>query len=121
MICFYHRADLDGKCSGAIIKQKYPKCKMVGVDYGDDIDELLKMPETGEEVYMVDFCFEPFEYMEILNTHCHFHWIDHHKSAMDEYEKSSLPLLGIREIGVSGAELTWEYINPGKRMPLSVF
>lgn len=36
MKCFYHSSDLDGHCSGVIIKQKYPKCEMIGINYGQD-------------------------------------------------------------------------------------
>jgi hypothetical protein len=50
---FYHSADLDGHCSGAIIKQKYPDCEMIGINYGETID--YSRIETGETVFMVDF------------------------------------------------------------------
>lgn len=33
-ICFYHSADLDGVCSGAIVKHFVPDCELVGYDYG---------------------------------------------------------------------------------------
>ena len=35
MKCFYHSADLDGQCSGAIVKLARPDCELVGIDYGD--------------------------------------------------------------------------------------
>lgn len=38
MYCFYHSKDLDGKCSGAIVKYKFPDCNMIGIDYGDKFD-----------------------------------------------------------------------------------
>jgi hypothetical protein len=34
-ICFYHKADLDGVCSGAIVKHFVPECELYGFDYGD--------------------------------------------------------------------------------------
>ena len=33
-ICFYHSADLDGVCSGAIVKHFVPDVELVGYDYG---------------------------------------------------------------------------------------
>jgi hypothetical protein len=36
MICFYHSADLDGHCSGAIIKKVHPECELIGINYGDE-------------------------------------------------------------------------------------
>jgi len=35
MKCFYHSVDLDGHCSGAIVKRAYPDCEMIGINYGD--------------------------------------------------------------------------------------
>jgi len=53
MKCFYHSSDLDGHCSGAIVKQEYADCEMIGIDYGN------KFPwdsiEIRETVFMVDF------------------------------------------------------------------
>lgn len=121
MICFFHRADLDGQCSGAIIKDSYPRCRMIGVDYGDNIDELLSKADSNEEVFVVDFCFEPFSRMEALNEKCKLTWIDHHKSAISAYEESDSQISGIRDVGVSAAELTWGFLSPKSVMPLSVY
>lgn len=35
-ICFYHKADLDGVCSAAIVKHFVPECELYGIDYGDE-------------------------------------------------------------------------------------
>lgn len=32
---FYHSADLDGFCSGAIIKYSFPECELIPINYGD--------------------------------------------------------------------------------------
>lgn len=79
MFCFYHSADLDGLCSGAIVKHKYPDCTLIGINYGDEIDlDLVK----GEVVYMVDISLQPFEKMLKLADHCTLTWIDHHSTAI---------------------------------------
>ena len=73
MKCFYHRADMDGRCSGAIVKMEYPKCEMIGINYGDVFP--WESIQQGEVVYMVDFCLQPFEDMERLNSLCELIWV----------------------------------------------
>lgn len=109
MKCFYHSADLDGHCSGAIIKNLHPECEMIGINYGQEFpfDTVAK----DEIVYMVDFCLQPFDLMEKLNSICQLIWIDHHKTAIDEaYDKGFIARGGqlIRD-GMAGCELVWEY------------
>lgn len=122
MKCFYHSADLDGHCSGAIVKLKYPECNMIGINYGQELK--METIEEGEAVFMVDFCLQPFDQMEILNQKCHLHWIDHHaKGSLDEAYKRGFLASGGQfiEVGKAGCELTWEYVNPDKPMPHAVF
>ncbi|MFH1691831.1 MAG: hypothetical protein ABIC68_04600 [Candidatus Omnitrophota bacterium] len=115
MKCFYHSADLDGHCSGAIVKLKYPDCEMFGINYGDAFpwDKI----EKGEKVFMVDFALQPFKPNMIkLFNKCELIWVDHHKSAIDEFEKiqlnEGLYIQGARcfDNSQAGCELTWEYL-----------
>ena len=136
MICFYHRADMDGKCSAKIIQMKYPNTILVGLDYPDEkkaqnlINEYQLTKNT--QVFMVDFSLQPFREMEILSQNCMLTWIDHHKTALDEYEKS-------KEFYPSGinvdlqhssdspknksaaCDLCWEYFYPNIAPPLVVY
>jgi len=111
MKCFYHSADLDGHCSGAIIKHAYPDCEMFGINYGDKFpwNRIVK----DEKVFMVDFTLQPFEDMEKLNNICKLHWIDHHKTALDEAHKRGFLASGgqLLAIDKAGCELTWEYVH----------
>jgi oligoribonuclease NrnB/cAMP/cGMP phosphodiesterase (DHH superfamily) len=121
MKCFYHSADLDGHCSGAIIKLKYPECEMLGINYGDNFP--WQNIVAGENVFMVDFGLQPFSDMERLNKICKLHWIDHHKTALDETYKKGFTASGgqLLETGKAGCELTWEYIHREfVRVPLAV-
>lgn len=113
MKCFYHSADLDGQCSGAIVKMKYPECEMIGINYGD------KFPwETigqGEKVFMVDFGLQPYPEMRKLDIVADpLIWIDHHKSAIEENEEwlksGNDSILGIQQIGKGACELVWRYL-----------
>jgi len=94
---------------------------MRGINYGQpfpwgDIEE-------GETVYMVDFGLQPFSDMEELNNVCELHWIDHHKTAInDAFSVGFLAGGGqLVEEGKAGCELTWEYLHPESPMPRTVF
>lgn len=125
MICIYHSRDLDGYCSGAIVKKKYPDAVLIGYDYGqpfpwDDIPMF-------EPVIMVDVSM-PMADMEKLAKHSgkKLTWIDHHKSAIDEYESYILPNTGISGLtpvlldGLAACELTWYYLFHDHDIPLAV-
>ena len=111
MKCFFHSSDLDGQCSGAIIKMAYPDCELIGINYGDDFPwDSIKRNDT---VILVDISLQPFSDMEKLSNMCSLYWIDHHISAINEYEKSK----NFRPADVSlnteyaACELTWKYFN----------
>src|SRR5574340_1146574 len=121
MKCFYHSADLDGKCSAAIVKLTFPDVELIGINYGDPFpwDRI----EGGETVFMVDFCLQPFEDMERLNSICHLTWIDHHNTAIEEARRRSFCVSGAErtEVGKAGCELTWEHCMRSVPLPKSVF
>jgi len=114
MICFYHSADLDGHCSGAIVKQAHPDCIMIGIDYGDEFpwDMVKRTPAMKDDLWMVDFCLQPFEDMLQLGRWYgrNLIWIDHHKSALEQAAECNFTPAGRREIGKAACELTWEYL-----------
>jgi len=104
-ICFYHKSDLDGVCSAAIVKHFVPDRELYGIEYGDEFpwDRVVGMlgerqpdgPATEEHgpsmrwkakrtVYMVDFSLPP-EDMKRLAEVSDLIWIDHHKTAIDLY------------------------------------
>jgi len=123
-LCFFHSADLDGHCSGAIVKHEMGDDVVLrGINYGDTFpwDEV-----KDREVIMVDFSLQPFSDMVRLHKlSSNFVWIDHHKSAIDEYSEynaDGLPWDGLREIGKGACELCWEYFYPtwGDYVPRAV-
>ncbi len=111
MKCFYHKADLDGKCSAAIVKHSHPECEMIGINYGDEFPWDTIQP--SQVVYMVDFSLQPFSDMIRLNEMCKFHWIDHHKTAIAnasacDFEPSGGFMLSTE---FAACELTWRYCH----------
>jgi len=118
MKCFYHSSDLDGHCSGAIVKFHYPECEMWPIDYGArfPIDKI----KEGGTVYMVDFTLQPFDQMVELAEKCKLIWIDHHKTALEEAEKRGFVVRGLRRIGIGACSLTWEFINSHLPIPKPV-
>lgn len=105
--CFYHSADLDGHCSGALVLSKYPDAEMIGINYGDEFpwDDI----HEGDEVFMVDFSLEDPKDMEKLAKKCDLIWIDHHETAIDK--NKDLDVDGLQEVGKAGCELTAEYLG----------
>jgi len=112
MTGYYHRADLDGICSAAILEKFNPGIKLIGLDYND---KEVPPPEPRGKVFMVDFSLQPIERMIAfadLVGRDRLVWIDHHKSAIEEAKRTGLDILpGAREIGKAGCELTWEHLS----------
>ena len=122
-LCLFHRADLDGVCSAAIVKKFVPDAELHGIDYGDEFpwhkvaseDCANAMKDSGEvphdwrrTVYLVDFSLKREE-MEMLAAYAHLIWCDHHKSALEDC--AGLDILGCRSTKRSGCELTWEWCS----------
>lgn len=109
MKCFYHSADLDGHCSGAIVKRHYPDAEVIGINYGDPFPWESITP--GEEVWMVDFSLQPFSDMVRLNGMCRLVWIDHHKTAIAEAQQCGFQASKDQrlEVLLAACEATWTY------------
>ena len=120
MKCFYHSADLDGHCSGAVVKHVYPACEMIGINYGDPFP--WEAIEENELVYMVDFSLQPFEDMVRLGELADLVWIDHHRTAILEAQKHPGFCYGAQLAeGKAGCELTWEYLHEFTPIPRAVY
>ena len=125
MKCFYHSADLDGHCSGAIVKMAYPECEMIGINYGDVFPWESIPVGDGEQVFMVDFSLQPYTEMRKLNIQADpLVWIDHHKSAIEEHEEwlrsGNKPILGIQRSGTGACALVWEYLKQTLKSPATL-
>lgn len=126
---FYHSADYDGRCSGAILKYHIPDITLVGIDHGDSFP--WNMINSGTIVYMCDFSLPDMNLMyRLWERSKEFIWIDHHKSALKRYDKfcndfytinrTSWTLDGSRSIGKAACELTYEWFHPNEELPLFI-
>lgn len=118
MLCIYHSRDLDGWCSGAIAKLKWPDCKLLGYDYGQPTDALFSAA-SGEEVIMVDVSLKMPEMQKLAQVAESFTWIDHHISAIKEYRASGLNFKSVLDSDFSACENMWTYVM-GTSMPKAV-
>lgn len=132
-LCIYHSADLDGKCSAAIVRRAFEgEVELFGWNYGDPVPALY-----GRDVIMVDVSFQPFERMiEATKQVSSLLWIDHHKSAIEEAEAAGFgnmttqngqQVFGVWETGRAACELAWEWFfgtlqhtRPALRIPKAV-
>lgn len=125
MICIYHSKDLDGYCSGAIVKLKYPDAKMVGYDYGQPFP-LTEEELMGHEVIMIDVSLPMDKMFALALTAKHLTWIDHHISAINDYynfppeRTGGESITAILENGISACEGGWKFLFPDLRMPMAV-
>ncbi len=122
MKCFYHSADLDGHCSGALVKMAHPDCELIPINYGDGFPWDSVPAGGGERVYMVDFSLQPYPKMRKLDIHADpLIWIDHHISAIKDHkewcEQGNGGILGLLRVGIGACQLVWEYLNPGGTVP----
>ena len=116
MKCFYHSADLDGHCSGAIVKMAYPDCDMIGINYGDEFPWESIPIGCGEKVFMVDYSLQPYSEMRKLAIHADpLIWIDHHKSVIEEHKEwvsvGNGSILGTQKSGIGACALLWKYLK----------
>ena len=120
---FHHGVDFDGWCSGAILKRAFPDAQTIGMNYNKTlyVDKL----RPSDTVFLVDYCPQPFSIMRELHESCNVIWIDHHASAIREYEKAlsegMAPISGIRDVNFAACELTWKYIHENAKMPDFVY
>lgn len=118
--CFYHSKDLDGRCSGAIVKKAIPDCKMIGFDYGDVFpwEEITK----DDTIYMVDLSRPTVDELFRIEDNCkEFILIDHHKSTLEKLDNSERKLKNAYiELDKAACEIAWEVFSPKKIIPTAV-
>jgi hypothetical protein len=97
-LVIYHRADFDGLFCREIARKFLgdQDVTYVGWDYGDS-DAIV--PPGIERIYMLDISIERW-----MND-CRLIWIDHHKTAMDQWKLKP----GYQIDGVAACRLAWQW------------
>ncbi len=127
-VCYYHKEDLDGIGSAAILKKyleegnfkdiKIEDTKFIGVMHGN----MWKENDVKDAwVFVLDFSFPNMP--ELRKLAYSLVWCDHHESA-----KHKFPIMwycfasvkGHRDIDKAAIQLTWDYCYPDKETPLAV-
>jgi len=118
-LVFYHKADLDGLCSAAVVKKFVSNCDFFGIDYGDEFP--YSRINNYRELIFVDFSLFPFKRMVELASKKRIILIDHHKTTKEELLSGLGRFFGgVVEVKKSACELCWDYFSKEKEMPLGV-
>ncbi len=118
IICFHHN-DPDGRASGAIVRHALGKAvTLIESDY-DGTPIPWEAVEKAEKIIVVDFSF-PVEDMQRLAEGRELVWIDHHKSAMQEFAGIADDWPGIRDLSEAACVLTWKYFFPDRPVPRAI-
>lgn len=96
-IVIYHRADFDGIFCREIARKAMPHATFIGWDYGDPEPEVA----ADDVLFMLDISVEG------LMGHPNLVWIDHHRSAIDKYDRE---IQGYRIDGVAACRLAWQFL-----------
>lgn len=112
----FHHNDADGACAAYILRDYFEKnnesSEYIRIDYTDEfpVDSI----GNGEEVWIVDFSVKPEIMCMLFEKTPNVFWIDHHRSAIDEYTNSDLIsdgiVPGLRSSDFAGCELVWLYL-----------
>lgn len=121
----YHSQDLDGYCSGAIMKLKYPDITLIGWNYGEPFPfEQIE----GAEVIMADVSLPMDQMIQAATKSKSFLWVDHHASAIKAFYSyfETYPFWlpnnfkAFIDSTYAACELTWRRLFPDTDMPYAV-
>lgn len=114
MLIIYHKADLDGLCSGAILHNRFPEARLFGYDYREpfNVNEAI---EDGEMVIMADVSMPMDDMQEIAERSCEFYWIDHHPSAHKDFRAHFQDFRLHEDDGLSACDGKLKYVYEERR------
>lgn len=112
IVVLYHGKCPDGFAGAYAAWKKFgDTASYLPVDHGDAPPEGLE----GKEVYLVDFCYETAEQMDMLaKTTKHLVVLDHHESVKTFVENAPEHVYDEKR---SGATIAWTYFHPDVPMP----
>lgn len=102
----YHKADLDGYFSGALVKSIYKDETLYGIDYNETIDDTVL--DNEGIIYLVDFSLPVHQMQKYAGKMV---WIDHHRTAINDSKKYGYDdILGVRDENYAACELVYSYL-----------
>ena len=117
-VCFHHN-DTDGRASGAIVRYALgPEVQLIESDY-DGTPINWEAVERAERVVVVDFSFSMPEMLRMAEGR-QMAWIDHHKSALAEFQEVAVGWAGLRDSSEAACVLCWKYFFPERPTPRAV-
>lgn len=126
--CYYHKVDLDGKSSSAIVKKYFSDngmdLELVPFNYNLEVD--FEKIKTTDRVIFVDVVPQPHDILlklyDIIGDGLYI--IDHHASTKEsvviEKLQREIPDTIIIDTRYAGCELTWKYYYPNVQMPKAI-
>ena len=120
----YHDQDLDGLASAAIMKKAHPDIRLIGFDYGRDYQALKEQVGDATHIFMADVSLPPHQMIDLAFGREQLFWIDHHISAINEWNDGQArpDNIGTHLLdGTSACELCWDYFFPGKILPTGIY
>jgi uncharacterized protein len=117
-VCFHHD-DADGRGSGAVVRYALGKdVHLIEIDY-DRLVIPWDLIEKADRVVVTDFSFS-VDWMKRLADGREFIWIDHHISAMKEFQGIADEWSGLRDIDESACVNAWKYFFPNRPVPRAI-
>ena len=117
----YHRVDMDGHASAAIIAHHFKwQVTFVPYTYGDEINEQwFKQFTSKDMVYVVDVIPHSIENMiKLTSMVARLNWIDHHKTSYnrylelkDKFDHKKLDVMVEPNSGIAACQLTWKFMQ----------
>lgn len=110
----YHRADYDGILSEAVcrtaLNRDEPESHIAsfGWNYNDPLPIGIDFT-TFDRIYIVDLSVD--ELMSRSELRDKIVWIDHHRTAIEKWEKPEHTFDGLRIDGVAACRLCWAFFN----------
>ena len=121
----YHADCADGFGAAWAVRKKLPAAKMVPAKYQETTLASIGM-EPGDHLFVVDFSFDPQETMDLAATGVNVRVLDHHKSAMEKWEKlvtleQSQFITGAVEFAGASLQVVYSELNSGAVLAWKAF
>jgi oligoribonuclease NrnB/cAMP/cGMP phosphodiesterase (DHH superfamily) len=120
-VVVYHHPCADGFTSAWVARMALPGAAYLSATYNDKFKApLLSMVDQDTIVWFVDFSADRQYLLDLCTKAKRVMVLDHHKTAaaaLDSGNEWPDNFRCVFDMSRSGARITWDYFNPGKRPP----